>query len=77
VKQVGTAGTCLCACLYTVLASGCGYVVLQFGGAVETPNTFTNEEYGNMHFVYSFFNGNDRATVALISTLHNFISQTI
>jgi hypothetical protein len=27
------------------------------------PNTFTNEEYADMHFVYSFCNGNGRAAV--------------
>jgi hypothetical protein len=27
------------------------------------PNTFTNEEYANMHFIYSFGNGNCRAAV--------------
>jgi hypothetical protein len=27
------------------------------------PNTFTNEEHANMHFVYDFCNGNGRAAV--------------
>jgi len=38
---------------------------------------FTNEEYANMHFVFSFRSGNGRATVALLPRLQNFKSQNI
>jgi hypothetical protein len=38
---------------------------------------FTNEEYANMHFVFSFCSGNGRAAVALLPTLQNFKSQNI
>jgi hypothetical protein len=35
--------------------------VLQDGGLVKIPNTFTNEEHSNMHFIYDICNGNGRA----------------
>lgn len=33
-------------------------VVLYYGGEVKMPNTFTNEEYGEMFFVCGSCNGN-------------------
>jgi hypothetical protein len=38
---------------------------------------FADEEYANMHFVFSFCSGNGRAAVALIPTLQKFKSQNV
>jgi hypothetical protein len=35
-------------------------------------NTFTNEEYTNMHFMYSFCNGSGRAAVVETSNIIHF-----
>jgi hypothetical protein len=49
VNTASTAVTWLSSCLNIALASS--YFVLQDGGLVKMPNTFTNEEHANMHFV--------------------------
>jgi hypothetical protein len=59
VNRASTAVTS--SCLYAALVSG--RCVLQHGGLVKMPNTFTNEEHANMHFVYDFCKGNGRAAV--------------
>jgi hypothetical protein len=65
VKWTRTAIIWSSSCLYTawLVTVGVGVAVLHCSGAVKTPNTFTNEEYANIKFVYGLCNANCRAAV--------------
>jgi len=71
-------------CSYTVVASG--RAMLQYGGLVKMPYTFTNGGYANIHFTYGFCNGNSRTAIVeyqqcyphrrTFNTVHRILKET-